>query len=150
MPVHDGSRSDQDERLPPPGPERSQRNPKQLLQGSHSPAGSLRVQSQQLLTESQVFKDEVLAGAENAHHPAEEISERSDHGWNHIGKVRIEVCAKSFILWVYEVLARHSRTHVSLEKDAPVSRPVEPPSLGPVIEIPKVGSLHHLYTRKAA
>src|SRR6267142_2354769 len=27
---------------------------------------------------------------------------------NLIGKVRIEPCAKSFILWVYEVLARHS------------------------------------------
>jgi hypothetical protein len=34
MPVHDGSRSDQDERLGPPGPERSQRNPEQLVQGS--------------------------------------------------------------------------------------------------------------------
>jgi hypothetical protein len=98
MPVHDGSRSDQDERLGPSGPKRSQRNPKQLLQGSQPPAGSLRVQSQQLLTESQIFKDEVLAGAESAHHPAKEISERSDHSWNHIGKVRIEVCAKSFIL----------------------------------------------------
>ena len=42
------------------------------------------------------------------------------------------------------------RTHLSLEKDAPVSRPAEPPSLGPVIEIPKVGGLHNLYTRKAA
>src|SRR3981081_3754584 len=42
------------------------------------------------------------------------------------------------------------RTHLSLEKDAPVSRSVEPPSFGPVIEIPKVGGLHHLYTRKAA
>jgi hypothetical protein len=42
-----------------------------------------------------------------------------------------------------------SRTHLSLE-NAPVSRPVEPLALGPVIEIPKVGSLHHLYTRKAA
>ncbi len=42
------------------------------------------------------------------------------------------------------------RTHLSLEKDAPVSRPVELPSLGEVIEIPKVGGLHHLYTRKAA
>ena len=42
------------------------------------------------------------------------------------------------------------RTHLSLEKDAPVSRPVEPPPLGHVIEIPKVGGLHHLYTRKAA
>jgi transposase InsO family protein len=42
------------------------------------------------------------------------------------------------------------RTHLSLEKDAPVSRPVEPPSLGNVIQIPKVGGLHHLYTRQAA
>jgi len=42
------------------------------------------------------------------------------------------------------------RTHLSLDKDAPVSRPVQPPSLGEVIEIPQVGGLHHLYTRKAA
>jgi hypothetical protein len=48
MPVHDGSRSDQDERLPPPGPARSQRNPEQLVQGGQSTARSLRVQSQQL------------------------------------------------------------------------------------------------------
>jgi len=31
------------------------------------------------------------------------------------------------------------RTHLSVEKDEPVSRPVEPPWLGHVIEIPKVG-----------
>jgi len=42
------------------------------------------------------------------------------------------------------------RTHLSLEKDAPVSRPVEPPSLGSVVQVPKLGGLHHLYTRKAA
>ena len=41
------------------------------------------------------------------------------------------------------------RTHLSLEKDAPVSRRVELPSRGQVIEIPKVGGLHPLYTRKA-
>src|SRR5271166_5245875 len=85
MPVHDGSRCDQDERLPPPGPERSQRNPEQLVQGSQSSARSLRVQSQQLPTESHVFEDEVLAGAKSAYHPAEEMSERRDHGKNLIG-----------------------------------------------------------------
>jgi hypothetical protein len=42
------------------------------------------------------------------------------------------------------------RTHLSLEKDAPVRRLVEPPSLGHAIEIPKVGGLHQFYTRKAA
>ncbi len=42
------------------------------------------------------------------------------------------------------------RTHLSLDKDAPVTRPVQPPSLGDVVEIPQVGGLHHLYTRRAA
>jgi putative transposase len=36
------------------------------------------------------------------------------------------------------------RTHLSLKKDAPVGRPVEPPSFGEVIQIPQVGGLHHL------
>ena len=42
------------------------------------------------------------------------------------------------------------RTHLSLEKDAPINRPVQPPSFGEIIEIPQVGGLHHLYTRRAA
>ncbi len=42
------------------------------------------------------------------------------------------------------------RTHVSRDKDAPDSRPVEPPEMGKVIAIPKVGGLHHRYTRLAA
>jgi hypothetical protein len=64
------------------------------------------MQSQQLLMKSQAFKDEVLTGTESADQPAEEMSERRDHSRNHIGKVRIELCAKSFILQVYDVLAR--------------------------------------------
>jgi hypothetical protein len=65
------------------------------------------VQSQQLPTESQVLEDEVLPGTENADQPTEEMSERCDHSRNHIGKVGIELCAKSFILQVYDVLAKH-------------------------------------------
>ena len=42
------------------------------------------------------------------------------------------------------------RTHLALKKDAPVGRPVEPPSFGEVIQIPQVSGLHHLYTCKAA
>jgi hypothetical protein len=80
------------------------------VQGSQSTARSLRVQSQQLPTESQVFENEVLPGTENADHPPEEMPERHDHGKNLIGKVRIELCTKSFILRVYDVLARHSHT----------------------------------------
>ena len=43
-----------------------------------------------------------------------------------------------------------SRTHLGLAKDAPISRPVQPPSMGRVIEIPQVGGLHHRYERQAA
>src|ERR1700738_4455946 len=78
MPPHDGSTSDQDERLCPPGPERSQRDPEQLVQGSQSTPRSFGVQSQQLLTERQVFEDEVLPGTESADHPAEEKPKRHE------------------------------------------------------------------------
>jgi len=43
-----------------------------------------------------------------------------------------------------------SRTHLSLTKDAPVSRSVQPPEIGEVIESPQVGGLHHRYDRHAA
>src|SRR6516162_4743807 len=108
MPAHDGSGSNQDERLTPPGPEHSQGNPEQFVQGSQSTARSLRVQSQQLLMESQVLKDEVLMGAESAGQPAEQMSERHDHVKNLTETFGIQLCAKSFILQVYDVLARHS------------------------------------------
>ncbi len=42
------------------------------------------------------------------------------------------------------------RTHLSLEKDAPEQRPVQWPSMGRVTAIPKVGGLHHYYSRLAA
>jgi hypothetical protein len=100
--------SDQDERLPPRGPERSHRNPEKLVQDSQSSARTFRVQSQQLPTESQVFEDKVLAAAKNADHPAEEMSERHDHGKNIIGAIRIQLCVKSLILQMYDILARHN------------------------------------------
>jgi hypothetical protein len=71
------------------------------------------VQSQQLLTESQVFKDEVLSGPESADHPPKEMPKRHNHAKNLIGKVGIVPCAKSFILWVYDDLARHRSDHGS-------------------------------------
>ncbi len=41
------------------------------------------------------------------------------------------------------------RTHLSLERNSPLPREVEPPSRGDVISIPQVGGLHHRYTRAA-
>ena len=43
-----------------------------------------------------------------------------------------------------------SRTHLSLDKDAPDPRNVQPLTLGEVVELPKVGGLHHRYERRAA
>ena len=42
-----------------------------------------------------------------------------------------------------------SRTHLSLSKDSPESRVVQPPELGPIVAIPQVGGLHHRYERRA-
>jgi putative transposase len=43
-----------------------------------------------------------------------------------------------------------SRTHLSLGKDSPEPRPVQPPEIGPVVAVPQVGGLHHRYERRAA
>ena len=43
-----------------------------------------------------------------------------------------------------------SRTHLSLEKDTPIPRPIAPRSEGRIVAIPQVGGLHHRYERHAA
>jgi hypothetical protein len=43
-----------------------------------------------------------------------------------------------------------SRTHLSLQKDTPESRPVPAPEAGRIVAIPEVGGLHHRYERRAA
>ncbi|MCX6621277.1 MAG: integrase core domain-containing protein [Acidobacteria bacterium] len=52
---------------------------------------------------------------------------------------------KSFVAYYLE-----SRTHLSLTKDAPESRPVQWPEVGRIVAIPQLGSLHHRYERHAA
>ena len=42
------------------------------------------------------------------------------------------------------------RTHLSLNKDPPESRKVEPPAMGNIAAFPRVGGLHHRYARIAA
>ena len=52
---------------------------------------------------------------------------------------------KSFMAYYHE-----SRTHLSLAKDTPQSRPVQGPEVGRIFAIPQVGGLHHRYQRRAA
>jgi putative transposase len=44
----------------------------------------------------------------------------------------------------------NTRTHLSLGKDAPASRPATPLADGRIVEIPQVNGLHHRYDRAAA
>jgi len=54
------------------------------------------------------------------------------------------------VLHAYVKYYLKSRTHLSLGKDAPVSRPVAPPRDGEIVAIPQLGGLHHRYGRRAA
>ncbi len=42
------------------------------------------------------------------------------------------------------------RGHLALGKDAPDHRPNEPAELGNVVALPRLGGLHHRYSRRAA
>ena len=54
------------------------------------------------------------------------------------------------ILHSYFEYYHHTRTHLSLAKDAPDERAIQPPEMGEVIELRQVGGLHHRYERRAA
>ncbi len=43
-----------------------------------------------------------------------------------------------------------ARTHLALDKDAPIPRLVMPPGDGDIVAIPEVGGLHHRYEGRAA
>lgn len=53
------------------------------------------------------------------------------------------------ILADYVEYYNHSRTHLSLDRNSPIPREVEPLDKGEVVAVPQVGGLHHRYTRVA-
>jgi hypothetical protein len=54
------------------------------------------------------------------------------------------------VLTDYVAYGMNTRTHPSLGKDAPASRPATSLSAGRIVEIPQVNGLHHRYDRVAA
>ena len=76
-----------------------------------------------------------------------------------IGSIRRE-CLDHLVVFnqnsLHRILASYfdyyhrSRTHLSLDKDSPEPRPIQPPEMGRVVAVPQVGGLHHLYERRAA
>ena len=53
------------------------------------------------------------------------------------------------ILTSYFEYYRKSRAHLSLDRNSPISRSLEPPTAGKVVSIPQVGGLHHRCCRAA-
>src|SRR5438034_1085537 len=106
MPIDDRSRRHEDKRSFPSRPDSSQGNPEQFVYRRQAATRSFGVKHQQLLTESQVFKDEILAGAENANDPADQVPEGGDHGRKSYRIAAQRVVSKSFILRMQEVLSR--------------------------------------------
>jgi putative transposase len=76
-----------------------------------------------------------------------------------IGSIRRE-CLDHVIVWnarglrrvlnAYVAYYQQSRTHLSLEKDTPIPRPIVARGAGRIVAIPQVGGLHHRYERRAA
>ncbi len=76
-----------------------------------------------------------------------------------IGSIRRE-CLDHVVVWnepglrrllnAYVTYYSRVRTHLSLNKDAPISRAVAPPTNGNIVAVPEVGGLHHRYEWRAA
>jgi putative transposase len=54
------------------------------------------------------------------------------------------------VLGAYLTYYHRARTHFALDKDAPVTRPVQPPVMGRIVVQTHLGGLHHQYERRAA
>ena len=75
-----------------------------------------------------------------------------------IGSIRRECLDHLIVLnegHLYRILTQYfdyyhlCRAHLSLDRNSPTPREVEPPSQGKVISIPYLGGLHHRYSRAA-
>ena len=60
-----------------------------------------------------------------------------------INEFQLRRVIRSYVDYYHE-----DRTHLGLEKDTPGARSVEPRKMGKVVSIPRVGGLHHRYSRE--
>ena len=63
------------------------------------------------------------------------------------------VLSERHLRWMLKKYLRYyldSRTHLSLDKDAPNPRQIQSLDTGNIIQIAEVGGLHHRYERRAA
>jgi plasmid stabilization system protein ParE len=76
-----------------------------------------------------------------------DIEEIWDYSVDIWGTDRAERCVRD--LWE-RIKYLAARTHLSLNKDCPDPRPIQPPSAGKIAAFPEVGGLHCRYERRAA
>jgi putative transposase len=62
-----------------------------------------------------------------------------------LGESHLDRIIKSYLAYYHK-----ARTHLSLGKDAPEPRAVQPPSMGDIVEFSEVGGLHHRHELRAA
>jgi transposase InsO family protein len=60
-----------------------------------------------------------------------------------INQRQIRRVVRAFVDYYHE-----DRTHLGLEKDTPQERSIESPESGEVVTIPRIGGLHHRYSRE--
>ncbi len=78
------------------------------------------------------------------------FSMRSDLVRLNVHVIVLGECHLKRVLSSYADYYQTVRTHLSLKKDAPDGRPIQRSERGRVVELKRVGGLHHEYVRMAA
>jgi hypothetical protein len=95
MPANHGLRGDKDQRSLPAGPNFSQNDPEQPVDGTQSRTRSLWVQSRQLLPKGEVLEQEFSPGAKGGDQPSRAdvggAQTLGDHSEGRAAQVRLEV-----------------------------------------------------------
>jgi hypothetical protein len=85
------------------------------------------VQSKQLLTESEVFENQILSRTESTDNPAQEMPEEGSHCKNPIGTSQINLVVKLLIPRVFDLLANDNGSRrVSKKREAQRNRLLVP------------------------
>jgi hypothetical protein len=109
MPTDNGSGCYEDKGLFPSRPSPSQHDPEQPLQGGQSSPRTFGMEYQQLLTQGEIFKDEILVGTESSNNPTKKLPKPHHHGKNLNETLPTEPIPKSLILRMSDVLMTHMR-----------------------------------------
>lgn len=70
--------------------------------------------------------------------------------WSLPVRAETETVRRSVTALLVALLGQPERTHLSLDKDAPVPRAAQPPTCGTIVQVPHLGGLHHHGERRAA